>query len=279
MKVTADHHVHTRVSGCCKESYDLVDAWARAQDLEIKHLGITDHDVPFKNKYLFDQVARAREHDGLHVGMEVTIRDGKGGIQVARRVLDQLDFLVLSEHVHVMPAHTIFKQARRNLQSWWRLPGKQHLVDRFYSKLASMSTSAITRHEPAILAHPWRFPWHAGILDAATIDAYEPVLAAAARAGTRIEFSRVVMGIAGRDLDGTYTMPGLPPWRGTWQHETERPVPFFTRFFAACKAHGLRLALGSDAHKLADVASFPDLDRTLQALGIPASMIDEHVVA
>ena len=279
MKPRSDFHVHTRVSGCCKESYDILDAWAHAKSRGIERLAITDHDVPFKNGFVEKHAKHAREHAGLLIGMEVTMRDGKGGIQVSKKKLDQLDILVLSEHVHVMPFHTIFKRARRAYVSWWQDTAKRHRVDTFYNKIATMSAAGIERHRPDILAHPWRFPWHRGYLDIGTIEAYEPVLAAAARMGTRIEFSRIVMTMIGNDIDGTTSMPDLPSWRGMYQHEMRAAAPFFAEFFTRCKDHGLKLALGSDAHKLADVGTFPDLERAMKACNIPATMIDQDIVS
>ncbi|MHA1681546.1 MAG: hypothetical protein ACTSUE_11080 [Promethearchaeota archaeon] len=273
MKPISDYHVHTSASGCCKQDYGVLDAWNQARSRGIELLGITDHDVPFKNQFLTSHGKMAEKEDGLFLGLEASIRNIKGKIQVSRANLDLLDYLLLSEHVHIMPGWTLLRKGKDNLKrNWWNDSQNQYLVEKFYDRHALMTRNALKRNEPDILAHPWRFPWHGGFLDVATIDAYEPVIKELGKLDVKVEFSRSIMSLLVQDLNGEWNAARdeeeHAPWKGNYSHEVLSPVPFFKLFFGRCRQEGIHFTLGSDAHRLEDIAAFPPLHDILDGVGL-----------
>ena len=135
-----------------------------------------------------------------------------------------------------------------------------------------MTWNAIERNHVDILAHPWRFPWHRGLLDKATIEITEKVIRKAVERDVKIEFSRVIMTLIQQDIgkkDSQATnFSELVPWKGKYDHEILRVVPFFRDFFDMCQQLGAKFTLGSDAHKLGDIGVFPDLESCLNIVGI-----------
>jgi histidinol phosphatase-like PHP family hydrolase len=272
MKVLSDFHVHTSASHCCKEHYGVADAWGAAKERGIEHMGITDHDVPHQNGYLQLHEQSIKDKPGLLLGMEVSIRDEEGRIQVSKRDLARLDYVLLAEHVHIMPAWMFLRKGRAAFAAWWRDPAKQHLVEKFYRRHAAMTCKALERNQVDVLAHPWRFPWHQGILDKASITISEPVIRKAVEKGVKIEVSRIVMNMARLEIEPGQQQKGdvsmFTPWRGAYEHEIIKPVPFFKEFFGMCQQLGARFTLGSDAHKLADIGAFPAFDAFAEAVGL-----------
>ncbi|MBD3186421.1 PHP domain-containing protein [Candidatus Bathyarchaeota archaeon] len=289
MKNISDYHVHTRQSGCCKEEYGIVDAAKVAASRGIRFLGITDHDVPFKNGYLprHRKIVDTLDIDGItvHLGLEASIRNARGKIQVSSSNLSLLDFLSISEHVHIMPRWTLMRRGRKHLiESWWNDPTSQYQLEKFYTRHARMTQRAIERYQPDILAHPWRFPWHAGFLDKATIVAYQDTLEAAAKNGTCIEISKSAMALVLSALEGQGShyetfldQEKFPRWKGKMEHEVMEPVAFFTVFFKICQQKNIKFTLGSDAHRMEDIGRYPPLDRVLGAIGIQQNAI-KHVL-
>ncbi len=272
MKATSDYHVHTSASHCCKEHYGPVDAWNVARDRGIEHLGITDHDVPFKNGYLVAHEQAVKGKEGLLLGLEVSIRDGQGRIQVAKRDLERLDYVLLAEHVHIMPTWTFLRKGHKAFASWWADPAKRHLVEKYYERHARMTCMALERNRVDVLAHPWRFPWHRGILDKASLQATERVVRAAVAKGVKIEVSRVVITMvlkaAGQGNGRAADQPAFPPWKGSLEHEVMPPAAFFRAYFDMCQQLGATFTLGSDAHKLADIGQFGNIDAFLATTGL-----------
>nr|MDO8111951.1 PHP domain-containing protein [Candidatus Sigynarchaeota archaeon] len=268
----SDYHVHTSASHCCKERYGVEDAWNAARDRGVEHIGITDHDVPFKNGFLKAQRETTKRLDGVLQGLEVSIRDARGKIQVSKHALAMLDFVLIAEHVHIMPAWTLFRKGHRQFEAWWNDPQERYLVEKYYDKHATMTWNALDRNRVDILAHPWRFPWHKGILDVATIGISEKVIRKAVERGVHVEFSRAVMNILQQDLapkDGKdFGIPALRPWKGRYGHELVRPVPFFRQYFGMCQDLGAMFTLGSDAHKLDGIGVFPGIESLLDAVDI-----------
>lgn len=238
----------------------------------IEHLGITDHDVPFHNGYLQSHARAMAGKQGLLLGLEVSIRDEHGRIQVAKRDLERLDYVLLAEHVHVMPATTFLRKGRKAFASWWSDPAMQHLVEKFYDRHARMTCAALERNRVDVLAHPWRFPWHQGILDKASLQISERVVRKAVERGVKIEVSRVIMNIVRREPgtgDGRIVDAAMfPPWKGSMEHEILTPSAFFREYFEMCRQFGATFTLGSDAHKIADIGNFNDIDAFLLATGL-----------
>jgi histidinol phosphatase-like PHP family hydrolase len=277
MKPSSDFHVHTHYSGCCKETYGIKEAWDAARDRGIETLGISDHDVPYKNQYLKKQHAIASKLENVLLGMEVSIRYGDGKILVSRKNLQLLDYFLISEHIHIMPSWTLMKKGRKNFKSWWKDPGERFKIEKFYQKHAMMTYKALEKNKPDILAHPWRYPWHGGILDKATLEVYEKVLHLAGKLGVKIELSRSVMSLVISDLEGkgveNFELEEFPSWKGQMEHELMRPVEFFKLYSRSCVANGIEFTLGSDAHRLVDIANYPDLDKIIKTLAIPEKII------
>ncbi|MHA1792741.1 MAG: hypothetical protein ACTSVI_08865 [Promethearchaeota archaeon] len=281
MDLLSDYHVHTKASSCCKEDYGIIDAWREAQEKGIKFLGISDHDVPFKNTYLKKHKKDVNAIDDVFLGMEISIRDVKGRIMVSKENLSLLDYKMISEHVHVLPSWMFLYKGRRNFLKWWKTPELLWKIEKFYRRHVLMTENALKRNEPDILAHPWRFPWHAGILDIATIDASRDVLKVASKLDVKIEISRSILSLIKKDEAGELEMPleqnENKKWKGEYFHEIERPITFFKSYFQACQQEGIFFTLGSDAHRLVDVGNFPDIKRVLKIIGIKNKNI-VHVI-
>jgi histidinol phosphatase-like PHP family hydrolase len=272
VKAASDYHVHTSASHCCKERYGPIDAWNAARERGIEHVGITDHDVPFKNGYLHAHERAVKGKVGLLLGLEVSIRDGQGRIQVAKRDLALLDYVLLAEHVHIMPTWTFLRKGHKAFAAWWRDPAEQHLVEKYYERHSRMTCMALERNRVDVLAHPWRFPWHQGILDKASLQATERVVSKAVEKGVRIEVSRVIIDLVRREMEpGTgrpVDLSAFQPWKGSLEHEVLLPAAFFRAYFEMCQQLGATFTLGSDAHKLADIGAFGNIDGFLVATGL-----------
>ena len=272
MKRVSDFHIHTSVSCCCKEDYGILDAWEAASKNGIYKIGITDHDHPGNNKFLKKQLEITKQHADIYQGLETSIRKRDGKLMISRRVMDKLDFLTVSEHIHIMPFYTFLKKSRNSYVDWWKDKSQRHKIDKFYTRHAEMTSNALIRYEPDILTHPWRFPWHRGLLDVATIEAYEPVLVAASKLDVKLEISRSILTLVHRELEknneNDSTEKDLQKWQGEYRHELQPPTEFFARFYDVCNSHGISFALGSDAHRLQDIAVFPYLDEFLKMMHI-----------
>jgi histidinol phosphatase-like PHP family hydrolase len=272
VKALSDYHVHTSASHCCKERYGPIDAWKAARERGIEHVGITDHDVPLKNGYLEAHERAVQGKEGLLLGLEVSIRNERGRIQVAKRDLERLDYVLLAEHVHIMPTWTFLRKGRKAFAAWWRDPAKRHLVEKYYDRHSRMTCIALERNRVDVLAHPWRFPWHQGILDRATIQASERVVSVAVEKGVKIEVSRGIINLVRQEVEPGHDRPvdlsAFLPWKGTLKHEILPPVEFFRLYFAMCQQLGAAFTLGSDAHKLADIGAFGNIDAFLLATGL-----------
>jgi histidinol phosphatase-like PHP family hydrolase len=278
MKIASDYHVHTSASHCCKEQYGIVEAWNAATERSLEHVGITDHDNPHNNRFLIKQREAMRDLNGAMLGLEVSIRDRNGHISVSRNDLDRLDFVLLAEHVHIMPKWTFLRKGHAAFKSWWENPREQYLIEKYYDRHATMTYNALCRNHADVVAHPWRFPLHQGILDKAIIDSYDKVIRKAVERDVKIEISRSVMAQVLADLnvpsDDNPLSINLKPWKAGAEHEILRAVPFFRSFFGMCKDLGARFTMGSDAHKLQDIGIFPEHERVLNAMGIT----EKHIV-
>jgi len=272
LKAISDYHVHTSASHCCKEHYGPIDAWNVARERGIEYLGITDHDVPFKNGYLQSHERAVKGKTGLLLGLEVSIRDEQGRIQVAKRDLERLDYVLLAEHVHIMPTWMFLRKGRKAFAAWWRDPAKQHLVEKYYERHSRMTCLALERNRVDVLAHPWRFPWHQGILDKASLQATERVVRVVLKKGVKIEVSRAVLNLVRHDVEHVNerlaVLSAFPPWKGCLDHEILPPAAFFRAYFEMCQQLGATFTLGSDAHKLADIGQFGNIDAVLLATGL-----------
>jgi histidinol phosphatase-like PHP family hydrolase len=264
--------VHTIASHCCKESYGPIGAWNAARGRGIEHVGITDHDVPFRNGYLQEHARAVKGKEGLLLGLEVSIRDEQGRIQVAKRDLALLDYVLIAEHVHIMPTWTFLRKGHKAFSAWWRDPAEQHLVEKYYERHSRMTCMALERNRVDVLAHPWRFPWHQGILDKASLQVTERVVRKAVEKGVKIEVSRVIITLVRREIEPGTTRPvylsAFPPWKGNLEHEVLLPAEFFRAYFEMCQQLGATFTLGSDAHKLADIGAFGNIDGFLAATGL-----------
>lgn len=277
VKGFGDFHVHTRVSGCCKEDYGIKEAWLVAQERGAAAIGITDHDVPFKNGYMKGHRAVTNELDGVYLGIEVSIRSETGKIAVSKEILGMVDYYTISEHVHIMPFWTLMKQTRKGFRSWWKDDSKRHKVEKFYKKHAAMTVNALRRNDADVLTHPWRFPWHPGILDVATIEVSLPVLDEIARKGMHIELSERVLGLVQREIDGEGPQhPDLLPWKGIFEHRIAGAPEFFSLYFQEVTSRGIGIVLGSDAHRLADVANFEGIEGQLKAMHLDPGKISRE---
>jgi len=252
------------VSACCKEDYGIPEAWQVAQARGITALGISDHDVPFKNGFLKKHYKITSGLENVFLGLETSIRSESGKIMVSKRNLALLDYLMVSEHIHIMSSWTLLRKGRKYLEKWWTNPEMQYKVEKFYKKHARMTLNALKKYKPDILAHPWRFPWHRAFFDNATLEVYEPVLQIAQKYGVHVEISRAIMSIVDEELQGNLKSKidysGIKTWDGEYHHEVMQPVEFLKQYFRTCKELGVKFTLGSDAHRIEDIGKFPKIE-------------------
>ena len=220
-------HIHTFRSSCAHDEMIVADIVQRAQGAGLETIGLVDHvNVGSAREISFlaedrCEVAPLRSPVTVLVGTEITMLSPRRPA-MKREQAEGLDFvMVAANHYHLTD---IVEQP----------------PDRSPKGLAdhalAMLEGAIEVAQADIIAHPlvltkagWIPPDE--IMKQLTPERLAPVLRKAGERGTAMELN-----------------PRL----------VERFQDFYAVFIPACKAHGVRFALGSDAHSLDAIAYTED---------------------
>jgi len=228
-----DLHVHTNLSPCSREEMTLQDIIRAAEEQGIEHLAITDHIHPSTDRSIIDHVRgqcnRLNSTMNIYVGCEADVV-AVGEVTVDPALADRADFVMVAAN---------------------------HFQDRFISQPPTRKSRDVALHylemlrfaaslELAdVIAHPlFVVPGTYDPLAPAELTEEDllPVVELAARNSIAVEISRRAL---------------APEQR-----------PFLLSFYRLCKQAGLKFAIGSDAHQLADVGRTYLVEPLILELGL-----------
>ncbi len=247
--------MHTKYSGCCKEDYGVFEVGESSEKRGLAGVGISDHSNYPRQNVKFLEIQRQEiitfgMQARMRLGLEVTILDRKGHLGVNPKVLNRLDFIILAEHLHIAKIFSEFYHIKDKAVKWRDAGNVEQLRD-LGMKTQELTCAGLKSSPPhAILAHPWRFFLSRKI--------YEPVL---------LELTPRLCEIA-QERGVALEMPGghLKAWGNRTQ---QRPLYEFIRsFWRIVGGYDLRISLGSDAHRIADLGAFPDITPAFNDFGL-----------
>ncbi len=250
-----DWHVHTRYSSCCKEDYGVFEVGQAAEELGLAGVGITDHSNYQRHNVKFLATQRQEMvtfgmQSRIRLGLEVTILDRKGNLGVNPKALERLDFIILAEHLHIAKMFSEFHKIKEKAVQW-RDEGDTEKIKDLGVQTQELMCAGLQSSSPhAILAHPWRFFLSRKIHEPSLIDLTPRLCEVAQERGIAIE------------------MPGshLRIWADRSQQRPD--YEFIQSFWRVVSGYDVRIALGSDAHRLADLGVFPELSSAFNDFGL-----------
>lgn len=249
-----DWHVHTRYSSCCKEDYGVIEVGEAAETLGLAGVGITDHsnyqrhNVKFLERQRQEMVTFGMQ-SRMRLGLEVTILDRKGTLGVNPKALDRLDFIILAEHLHIAKIFSEFHNIKDKAVKWRDAGDVEKLRD-LGAKTNELMIAGLRYSPPhTILAHPWRFFLSRKIYEPELLDLTPRLCEVAQERGVAIE------------------MPGIHLKYWEARDQDRPPYEFIRSFWRIVGGFDLRIALGSDAHRLQDLR-FPDISPMFNDFGL-----------
>ncbi len=255
-----DLHIHTKYSGCCKEDYDYTDV-ADQIPSEFDGFGVSDHCnySRFKPSFL---VSHRKQQDVLDlrgtglVGLEITILNTKGDIGANPKYLSQLDYYLISEHVHIAKLFSEFFRVKKKMRKHLRTPERSHSkIRKTIINVAELMKAGIRANPNTILAHIWRFPRNVDYIDAYMLERTEEICDLALANEVAIELHR--------SFFMSLQNPKAPKTQGGYSS-----FEFADFLFRLLQKHQVKLALGSDAHRLGHVGRLENWQEVLAKYNI-----------
>lgn len=224
-----DLHCHTRVSGCSDEDWTVDRLLARATEVGLAGIAITDHLMPttsfddlIENNRRLVELAKAKGYR-VWSGAEVEVFDAAGRLNITPAQAQELDFVMAAwGHVH-----------QRHVE----LPFGRRLSDLF-DFLSQVGLALCENPMVQVIAHPWQTPsrwserWGFPPYGAEDIpaDLMAELGQAAARSNTVLELNLAYVGKPDRE-------------------EASELFRKQQRLLHVCRPLGCRLCLGGDSHR------------------------------
>jgi len=250
-----DWHVHTKYSSCCKENYGIFEVGEAADTAGLAGAGISDYsnNQHFNVKFLETQrkeMVTFGLQASMRLGLEITILDREGHLSVNPKALDQLDFVIVAEHLDVAKNFDEFHNLKKKVEHWRDAGEVAKIRDIAIKTQELMCGGMLTSPPHTILAHPWRFFLSRQIYEPTILELTPRLCEVAQERGIAIE------------------MPGshLKVWS---DREQQHSLYEFLRSFWRLVGHyDVQIALGSDAHRIVDVGVFPEMSSAFNDLGL-----------
>lgn len=229
----SDIHVHTRLSPCGQDEMTPGAIIRAAAEQGIEYLGISDHIHPFTDHSILDSVREecraAPDSIRVFVGCEADI------MAVGETVLDtalaaKADFVMVAANHFQDPS--VSRPAAGGMRAVAR-----HFLDMF-TYAASLELADVIAHPFFVMPDTYDPLAPAAI----TEDELRPAVELAAKNHIAVEISRRAL--------------------------TPEQKPFLINFYRVCKQAGLMFAIGSDAHRLADVGRTYLVEQLIVELGL-----------
>jgi histidinol phosphatase-like PHP family hydrolase len=240
--LTYNLHVHTQRSACARPEMTLRSIDRAAEEAGLEYVGLSDHiDVAEHNpRPLLNMSDLSGESYGTTflVGCEATVLS-PGRMAVTDSVAERLDYVMVSaNHYHLSNVE--------NPETPTPAGYAQHYLE--------MLEGVMDWGMADVIAHPFFHTKLRRVLDPTDVFQYydwgmlEKVLSRAAEVSLAFEIK-----------------PGFP----------QVAPEFFARLVELCKRHGVKFSVGSDAHRLVEVA-YPDtFEDELRSIGIgPGDLMD-----
>ena len=224
MRLEINMHVHTFRSACAKAEMTLQAIQKRAEESGIRFIGLSDHvDLPgdvWRPLGTLEEVSSGKWDINFLAGCEATVISPRK-MALDAQTAERLDFVMVSaNHYHL--SH-VENPAVRTPEE--------------YAKHYMSMLWGVTRWgRAAIVAHPFLHGKLGKILDP-----YEVI-----QAYDLDEVERWIAESAGNGI----SLEMRPGYAG-------KAAPFFREIVKMCRHHGMKLSLGTDAHRLREV-SYPD---------------------
>ena len=243
-----DLHAHTCVSGCSDEDWTVDRALARAEELGLDGLAITDHLMPTtdfqtlldNNRRLLD-LASEREFQAWS-SSEVEVFNDRGDLNIDDAQADELDFVMAAwGHVHLKHVE---------------VPGERTLAALF-DFLHKVGLALCEDSRVAVIAHPWQTPsrwsekWGFPAYGADDIpdDLLSELGQAAARTGTTLELNLAYV-----------AKPDRPEASELFQKQQ--------KLLRVCRPLGCTFSLGGDSHRGSAMPRVPQFVPFLPAMDL-----------
>jgi len=220
MRLEINMHVHTFRSACAKPEMTLSAIQTRAEESGIRFVGLSDHvDLPgdvWRPLGTLEEVRSGKWGITFLAGCEATVISPRK-VAVDAQTAESLDFvMVAANHYHL--SHVENPVVR---------------TPEAYAKHYMSMLWGVTRWgRAAIVAHPFLHGKLGKILDP-----YEVIQA--------YDLNKVERWIA--ESAGTGISLEIRPGYGG------KAAPFFREIVKTCRRHGMKLSLGTDAHRLREV--------------------------
>jgi histidinol phosphatase-like PHP family hydrolase len=265
-----DFHIHTRHSSCCKEAYGYPEVFQKISELGFDGFGVADHsnytgfNASFIDEHRKYQKSLHAEQKGL-VGLEISITNQNGDLGVHPKFLQQLDYFIIAEHVHIAkPLSGYFTFKARMLKWMADYPNSEAKINRGLEKLLDLELNAIRRYPHSILAHIFRFPVNNHFVTPKIFEMTERILEA-------LQANEVALELHSNFLHG-YFLDDAAASKHHW-HTDASIRDFYRNLAHRIHKYTLKFALGSDAHKLTSLHPKSEWEKLLTAINVQENQL------
>lgn len=263
-----DYHIHTKNSSCCKQDYIYLDVWQNIQRLGLDGFGVSDHYNyhKFDRSFIHGQRMMQKQHQlekrGL-IGLEISIMNYKGDLGLPKQFYSTLDYMIISEHLHVAKPLSGFFTTKKRMLLWAKsYPETKAKVDRELDRILHHVTEGIRNHPRAILAHVCNFPVNHGFVPPKTLDMIDPILDALQSANGFLELHHNFYSIMMNDTEEPAKYKDCLPRKA-----------FYTELTKRMHHYSLKFSLGSDAHRLDSLLSKTQWQSFLEKINISEAQL------
>jgi histidinol phosphatase-like PHP family hydrolase len=267
-----DYHIHTKYSSCCKQDYNYLDVWKKIQEFGLDGFGTSDHSnyKSYNASFVYEQFKMQKENHlenkGL-VGLEISIISKKGTLGVDPKILRDIDYKIISEHVHIAKPFSGFFTFKAHFQKLMKnYPKNENKIKKEFDNLLKLELNGIKNHPKSILAHIFRFPVNHGYFFNFLYDRVDQILETLQASNVALELhSSYVGGIALTNDQAEEQKKGGDP-------ESNR-FTFYEYLTKRIKDYSLKFALGSDAHRLDNLKPKSEWQDFLQKINVHESQL------
>jgi histidinol phosphatase-like PHP family hydrolase len=263
-----DYHIHTKNSSCCKQDYTYLDVWQNIQKLGLDGFGVSDHynyhkyDRSFIHSQRTVQQQNQLEKKGF-IGLEISIMNYKGDLGLPKAFYSALDYMIISEHIHVAKPFSGFFSTKKRMLLWAKsYPQTKTKVDYELDRILHHVIEGIHKHPRAILGHICNFPVNHGFVPPKTLEMIDPILEALQSVGGILELHHNFYGIMTNDTEEPMKYKDCLTRKAFYNELTKR-----------MHRYSIKFSLGSDAHRLDSLLSKAQWQTFLTKINISESQL------
>ena len=255
MKLTVDHHVHTRYSNCCREDYGLREIIETQIQNGMEYACVTDHihssrDTAGLSEHhaAYQSLPERLKGIPVYIGAELTFSSPEGHVPVDTAALEKTPAFTIGGCHHIpwdsrltmgdIPGSRAIVAAM-NEQSYFEMLKKHHILLK----------GAVEKEHIDILAHPYDFFFRLGIFDTRMLDMFHDIVLLCKKHRVAIEINNAS---AKRCL--------MEEERGErFNGSCISPKSFYSGLIKMAMDEKVPLSPASDAHAQKDIGYFEDL--------------------